>query len=756
MRERQNTMKRINRSSGGALLGVMFFLAMWAEPCAATFPRIVNGVTSHGFPTTGALLHSFAGDASAAAMICSGTLIGCRTFLTASHCVEDDSNPSHYFIFLQHAGVFAVTSVTQHPSYTTSSFPIYDVAVLKLASDVTGISPTAINQTDPTTFIPASGTVAGFGQTGGSAGDFGIKRAGAVTTADCQPSSGGTNAELVCWDYTAPIGPPGTDSNTCNGDSGGPLFMDLGAGEVVAGVTSGGIAGSCGPGDHSYDANVYAWRSFILGELGGDSVTACGAVPPVGDSRTSVVGYDGFLDAAAASALHSLTVTANANLLRVTLNGEDNGSLDADLYVRAGVPPTTTTYDCKADGSGEYGGCEFALPAAGTWYFLVNRSAGSGDYQVTATVFGGDPPVCGNNLAEIGEDCDGTDDAQCAGLCRPDCTCPPPVCGNNVVESGEQCDGSNDGACPGACLPPGDPRQCLCNSCGNGVCDGSETADSCPVDCGCGAPSACAMGQAPSGCYCDPQCVQFGDCCPDACTACAGICSPGCGNAVREVGEECDDGNTQTGDCCSPSCSFDTAGTACDDGSACTASETCDGAGQCQGTPTVVTGCLDPGRAVVQLQDRSGDGKDRFKWKWKKGGTFTQQDLGQPSTTTGYEVCVFDRTAGSPSLALHLVVPPGPDWTDRAPKGWRYKDKTGFEDGVRKLVARPTAAGRSFVEVLARSPGLLLPGAVGGGMYFAADPVVTVQVINDNGTCWTSDFSQPRRNLPDRFFAKTP
>jgi cysteine-rich repeat protein len=40
---------------------------------------------------------------------------------------------------------------------------------------------------------------------------------------------------------------------------------------------------------------------------------------------------------------------------------------------------------------------------------LVNRASGSGDYQTTTTIFGGEPPeppVCGNNIVESGEGCD--------------------------------------------------------------------------------------------------------------------------------------------------------------------------------------------------------------------------------------------------------------------------------------------------------------------------------------------------------------
>jgi len=59
-------------------------------------------------------------------------------------------------------------------------------------------------------------------------------------------------------------------------------------------------------------------------------------------------------------------------------------------------------------------------------------------------------PICSNNVTEDGEQCDGTDDAACPGLCDIDCTCTT-VCGDNSVDLGEVCDGTDDTACPGDC-----------------------------------------------------------------------------------------------------------------------------------------------------------------------------------------------------------------------------------------------------------------------------------------------------------------
>ncbi|NIQ98302.1 MAG: trypsin-like serine protease, partial [Desulfuromonadales bacterium] len=62
----------------------------------------------------------------------------------------------------------------------------------------------------------------------------------------------------LCWRFpgTAAAGAPGTDSSTCPGDSGGPLFMNFGSGLRVAGVTSGGRQ-VCHDADIPFDTDVF-------------------------------------------------------------------------------------------------------------------------------------------------------------------------------------------------------------------------------------------------------------------------------------------------------------------------------------------------------------------------------------------------------------------------------------------------------------------------------------------------------------------
>lgn len=245
--------------------------------------RVTNGVVAQDRPTTGALLSKTGINY---ALVCSGTLIGCETFLTAAHCVCDGSpfsfcgtpNPSHYSIYLQDVGIVGVSSIDVDPTYSFGEQG--DLAVLTLSSPVTGVAPTPIN----TTMRPPVGTtaeIAGYGLTRGGADDTGVLRRGLAETSTCTAADADAH---VCWEFTDPLGTAGLDSNTCNGDSGGPLFADLGDGNSVIGITSGGTSGDCLPNDSSYDTDVYVHRTYIEGIAGADLAnTSCGSIAQVGE-----------------------------------------------------------------------------------------------------------------------------------------------------------------------------------------------------------------------------------------------------------------------------------------------------------------------------------------------------------------------------------------------------------------------------------------------------------------------------------------
>jgi hypothetical protein len=375
-------------------------------------PRIVNGVLTPAYPTTVAVLYENDPlDPTDVSEECSGVLVGCQTVLTAAHCVCPDQtdtasaciaagvvDSSTVEVFLQHAGFFAVASIDLNPSY---EFGVgSDIAILNLATPVSGIAPTHIN----TTQAPAAGTagtIVGFGLTNDNATDSGVKRVGKVITAPCMTSI--PNSTHVCWNFAAPLGAPGEDSNSCNGDSGGPLLINFGAGDVVAGVTSGGEP-MCGANSTSWDTSLFNDRFWVETEAGADLDQAtCGDLPQAGHPGAQITGASGTLSATHIEGRSTFEVPEGTRLLRVALNGADVSKLlnqevlnDFDLYIKAGSAPSTTDYDCRDIGAAPYGFCEISSPTAGTWNVLVERVDGSGTYQVTATTFAKSPPCAGD------------------------------------------------------------------------------------------------------------------------------------------------------------------------------------------------------------------------------------------------------------------------------------------------------------------------------------------------------------------------
>jgi hypothetical protein len=64
----------------------------------------------------------------------------------------------------------------------------------------------------------------------------------------------------------------------------------------------------------------------------------------------------------------TMSVPAGATNLVFQISG---GTGDADMYVRFGSPPTTTTYNCRPYLNGNNETCTFATPSAGTWHVML-------------------------------------------------------------------------------------------------------------------------------------------------------------------------------------------------------------------------------------------------------------------------------------------------------------------------------------------------------------------------------------------------
>jgi serine protease len=76
-----------------------------------------------------------------------------------------------------------------------------------------------------------------------------------------------------------------------------------------------------------------------------------------------------------------IDVPANSSNLTFTISG---GSGDADLYVRFGAEPTTSSYDCRPYRNGNSETCSFAAPQAGRYYVMLRAYSSYSGVQLVA------------------------------------------------------------------------------------------------------------------------------------------------------------------------------------------------------------------------------------------------------------------------------------------------------------------------------------------------------------------------------------
>jgi hypothetical protein len=229
--------------------------------------RIVGGVggsVANGFTDCVAV-------GNATGWCCSGNLVAPNVVVTAGHC--EGSCGSRVFVGSDvNAGgtIVGVHSAVRNPDYGKNGMH-NDLTVLILDQDVAGVTPRPIASTtaiDSAFYVRA----VGFGNTDVfSSIGFGIKRVVdiPVATAACTASDSRTRygcdngLELVA-------GAPFLDKDTCNGDSGGPIYVETNGNWYLAGVTSRATAEATRPcGDGGIYVRVDKYVNWIKSVPGG-------------------------------------------------------------------------------------------------------------------------------------------------------------------------------------------------------------------------------------------------------------------------------------------------------------------------------------------------------------------------------------------------------------------------------------------------------------------------------------------------------
>lgn len=79
---------------------------------------------------------------------------------------------------------------------------------------------------------------------------------------------------------------------------------------------------------------------------------------------------------------YTVTVPAGATNLKIAISG---GTGDADLYVKFGSAPTTSSYSCRPYLTGNSESCTFSSPQAGTYYVMINAYQSFSGVSLKAT-----------------------------------------------------------------------------------------------------------------------------------------------------------------------------------------------------------------------------------------------------------------------------------------------------------------------------------------------------------------------------------
>jgi secreted trypsin-like serine protease len=229
-----------------AILGLLLCVpAAQAEPQAQ--PRIINGhpASAGEYPAQGVLSQTPFG------FICGGTLVSNRYFLTAAHCVTDESTgaalpASQFSVRLgstdRDAGQqFTFSALDRNSAFNPDTLD-NDTALFTLSSPAPAADePIRLVTTgeNPLWSAGRQATIVGWGETGSGVSQTLLETSAPMRSdLDCgnaygTAADGFHSTTMVC------AGDGSTD--TCQGDSGGPLMVSDGSFLILAGVTSWGI-----------------------------------------------------------------------------------------------------------------------------------------------------------------------------------------------------------------------------------------------------------------------------------------------------------------------------------------------------------------------------------------------------------------------------------------------------------------------------------------------------------------------------------
>lgn len=361
------------------------------------------------YPAVAEIAYAWPGYGSSAT--CTGTLISSTAVLTAAHCFcnlveattakaclsksykrgleEVKATDKRFFsVFFHDRGAVPVDEIIINPQY---SLPKKDLAILKLATEITNIMPAPLNTVR--SLKPGEyATIVGFGthsplQADGSAtpgppvrASEGIKLWATIKTGACKDKQ---LDEHICWSYQL-RNEDKILGSTCHGDSGGPAFATIDGEVTLVGVTSGGPDDCRAGADQSYDVDVFRNIAWITAVAGSNKNPAFAANPRAfvsnPASRAYGAPYHLFINRPDQS-INNFFVPSSVASLSISVNTTPTF---ASLTLEA-IAPGSENAACTTSGSDAFATCAIASPQSGTWKVRVT-GASPQESQVVAAV----------------------------------------------------------------------------------------------------------------------------------------------------------------------------------------------------------------------------------------------------------------------------------------------------------------------------------------------------------------------------------
>lgn len=152
---------------------------------------------------------------------------------------------------------------------------------------------------------------------------------------------------------------------------------------------------------------------------------------------------------------------------------------------------------------------------------------------------------------------------------------------------------------------------------------------------------------------------------------------------------------------------------------------------RCSAAPR--SGCRSGGATKLGIRDGDTPSRRKLDWSWKKATT-PLAELGDPTTTTEYALCIYDGDG----LAVATGVRPGSRWQALGAKGFRLRNPSGDPGGLVKAGLKPSASNASLA---VQGKGSHLPVL---GLPLVAP--VTAQLVAGS-VCWEGVYAPGPRTV---------